>query len=454
MSDPRIPEYLKAVETLKDGSFQIELPCGFDDDIGRLGRALVDLGPAMEKKLGEIHTLLKITEKISSGRSLEEILNLVYDSFRAVIPYDRIGVALIEEAGATVRTRWGRSETSPQFFPPDYSAPLKNSSLQKVAETGRPRIINDLESYLSSHPESESTRLILKEGVRSSLTCPLIAEGKAIGFLFFSSRQRDTYRNPHADIFLLIAGLISEIIEKGRLHDSLLALNEQRSRILGMVVHDLRQPLSVIWGYLSYATDGRGVTRTETLSQLMRLAKKSCNSMIYLINDLLDIHSIEQGQLALVLQETDPAEFLKDFHMTHLPITQAADFEFTLTLDPDLPKVRMDANRIGQVLENLLSNAIKYSPFRTTISLRAENRENEAWISVADQGIGIPAKEIPSLFTEFGRGSAQPLHDEKSTGLGLAICKKLVQVHGGRIWVESAPGKGATFIFSLPALSS
>jgi GAF domain-containing protein len=126
----------------------------------------------------------------------DEVLGFVYESLQSLIPHDRIGVALIEDGG-TVRARWARSAASEIHLAADYSAPLEGSSLQQVIATGEPRILNDLEAYLADHPQSDSTLRIVREGMRSSLTGPLVARGRPIGFIFFSSLRRDAFEHEH-----------------------------------------------------------------------------------------------------------------------------------------------------------------------------------------------------------------------------------------------------------------
>jgi transcriptional regulator with GAF, ATPase, and Fis domain len=127
--------------------------------------------------------LQNLIVQANSGVELSEVLNRVYKSFRSLIPFDRIGLALLERNGAVLRARWGRSESTRICLKPGYAASIEGSSLRTIIETGQPRILNDLEDHLKAHPNSAATALMVEEGMRSSLTCPLIAMGKPIGFL-------------------------------------------------------------------------------------------------------------------------------------------------------------------------------------------------------------------------------------------------------------------------------
>ena len=214
LRDGRIPLYLEAIQRLKRGEYDLAVPVG-PDEIGRLGEALCDLASALGNRNREAQKLDQITARINAGLLLDDILENVYHDFRGVIPYNRIGFSLIENDGQTVRARWAKSDQPEIKLMKGYAAPLEDSSLQTILTTGRPRILNDLAEYLEQKPDSKSTRLIVAEGIRSSLTCPLIADGVPVGFIFFSSIQPNTYADAHVETFSRIAGQLSVIVEKG-----------------------------------------------------------------------------------------------------------------------------------------------------------------------------------------------------------------------------------------------
>ncbi len=248
MADPRILKYHDAVVTMQEGDFDISVPAGVDDEVARLGKALNDLARVLDNRFEEGEKLARVTERANAGLVLEEVLNFVYDAFRSIIPFDRIGLALIEDGGEVVRARWARSEATGIRLKEGYAAPLEGSSLQAILQTGEPRIINDLEIYLSEHPQSDSTRRIVQEGMLSSLTCPLIALRKPIGFIFFSSKKIHTYKDLHQELFLRIAGQLSMILEKSRLYQQVIELNRQlldaQSALEHRATHDV---LTEVW---------------------------------------------------------------------------------------------------------------------------------------------------------------------------------------------------------------
>ena len=450
MIDPRIVKYRDIADAMKQGIFDFEVPSGPEDAIGGLGKTLMELGHTLKKQFDQLHRLCQVTAQINSGLTLDEILNQIFESFESLIPYDRIGFSLLEENGQVLRNQWARSKTTQINLAPGYTAPMEGSHLQQIVETGQPRILNDLAAYLEKNPESESTRMIVEEGMRSSLTFPLIGMHHYIGFIFFNSMQSNVYQNAHVELFLQIAGQLSTIVEKSRLYQQLIELNQMKDRFLGIAAHDLRSPIAIIMNYLEYLLEGHPGKLTESQENILNKMHGVSEKMLNLVNELLDVNAIEAGRLELKREAIDLSRYLKECYEENLVLSKAKSIELVLDLAPNLPVMVMDPHRIEQVMNNLINNAIKFSYPNTTITLRARVEDQNVAISIQDQGQGIPSQEIDSLFTEFGKTSVRPTAGEKSTGLGLAIAKRIVELHGGRIWVESKVGVGSIFTFTLP----
>lgn len=283
MSDPRISRYREAVLAMKEGRFRLQIPQDGEDDVAALGSALANLGTTLEEQFEELNTLSKVTEKINAGLLLDDVLSYVFESFWPIVPYDRIGFALLEQDGTVVRTRWARSDAPVMKISEGYSAALEGSSLQQIIETGQPRILNDLKQYLAEHPSSDSTRLIVEEGMRSSLTCPLIAAGKPIGFMFFSSMEPYTFKDAHIEIFLEIAGQLSMIVEKARLYEELHQVN---NRLLDMATQDVQSRLSFMKSYLDLYLGGNLEKITDSRRATMQKLYAAAETMLELISEL------------------------------------------------------------------------------------------------------------------------------------------------------------------------
>ena len=226
MNENWVNQYRQAAEALRQGEYDICLPDDATGDLAELGEALRALAAAMKTRSEQAAKLAGINRKINEGLILEDVLTQVYESFFSLIPYDRIGFALLEDGKKLVRAHWARSEATEIELPIGYTAALAGSSLENVVNSRRPRILGDLEAYLREHPQSDSTRRIVAEGMRSSLTCPLLIKGQPVGFLFFSSMEPHAYSEEHQDLFLQIADQLALTLERSRLYGELLLLTE------------------------------------------------------------------------------------------------------------------------------------------------------------------------------------------------------------------------------------
>ncbi|MDX9703534.1 MAG: GAF domain-containing sensor histidine kinase [Candidatus Auribacterota bacterium] len=445
----RILQYINAVEDMIKGDCDVLLDVDKNDPVGKLGNSLIELGRKLKTQSQYIETITQLVEKINAGFTTSDILNHIFESFRPYIPYDRIGFSRINEENQTVTALWCRSYSDNVKLDVGYEARLANSTLQDIITTGQPRILNDLEEYLAKNPSSKSTRLIIEEGMRSSLTCPLIVEKKPIGFLFFSSCKPLTYANTHTELFMQLAGIISVTIEKAILYERLMELNELKNKFLGMTVHDLRNPIAIIKGFLDLLLLQ---DNSDYYTKVFDHIRGQADKMLSLIGDLLDITAIEAGKINIQKKQENIIDVVNDSVKTNRLISIGKNIEIQVDLSLDLPDVYIDKARIAQVMDNLISNAVKFSESGTVITIKVYLKDKSVCVSVADHGQGIPQSDLPKLFQPFSRIGVRPTGGEKSTGLGLAIVKKIIDLHNGSIEVESQPGIGTMVTFCLPAL--
>lgn len=179
-------------------------------------------GTALDMSPEQMAQILWLIEKIGRTVDLDQVLDLIFDNVRPLIPFNRIGLAFLQEPGQQVASRWVRSDR-PVLLGKDFVGDLRSSSLQTVLERRQVRIINDLAGYVAEHPASESTRLLVQEGMRASLTCPLIVRDRAVGFLFFTSIRPGAYNDAALHFYQSVAAQLSLVIEKARLYTELSA---------------------------------------------------------------------------------------------------------------------------------------------------------------------------------------------------------------------------------------
>lgn len=446
-----VPGLLELIESLSRGDYK-----GDDFDL-----ILLKLARDLHQRYMEIHRLDQITEHINAGLVLDEVLDNVYENFKEIIPYNRIGFALIDD-DETVSAHWSRSEGLERHLLDDFSTSLENSDLLGVLRAHEPQILNDLISDLARHPANRPTELLVKEGIRSMMTCPLIANGVPIGFIFFSSTEPNVYEDRHVELFQKIASRLSIIVEKGRLVSEILEheqsiesqnqelqhLNEMKNALLGMAVHDMRNPLNSIMMATQLMMDRDDLD--DNNRWLLGAVNERSEYMLRLINDLLDVSNIEAGKLTIEPQPVELGRFLSisALELNHMYASKGTTIEVVSELNPTLST---DPYRLRQVVENLLSNAVKYSPAGSTVTVTLAPQGDEWKISVADQGPGISPQEHEKLFKPFARLSTKPTGDESSTGLGLAITRRVVEALGGEIGMQDNEPTGSVFWFTLPA---
>jgi len=289
----------------------------------------------------------------------------------------------------------------------------------------------------------------------NSLLVPLKIHEEVRGFIYMEDARLTRKEDLH--LIHIMANQCASALENLNLYHNLEAankLNEKKNQFLGMAAHDLRNPLSGI----KMVTDMLMMSAKDRLQpdelELLSMAESLIKTATRLVSDLLDIAKIEAGKLELDIMPTNISGVIREsLEMNHF-LAESKQIALIFEADETFPDMMIDPGKIQQVLTNLISNAVKYSYPGTTVNVRLSKAdENKVMISVTDEGQGIPEDEITKMFQPFSRTSVQSTGGEESTGLGLVICKKIVEAHGGVIRVETKVGMGSTFYVSIPFLS-
>ena len=323
----------------------------------------------------------------------------------------------------------------------------------RTVATGEPTQIPDI------HDESYQTPLrdaIIRGGYRSLLVVPLLREEQIIGALAvirkipgpFASETVELLQTFSAQSALAIqnARLFREIADKGR---QLEIASRHKSDFLASMSHELRTPLNAILGFnemiLGQVYGEVPVDMQEPLADIQTSGKH----LLRLINNVLDLAKIEAGRMELFLQDYSVHDVVESVRSTLRPLAAEKGLEFVAVLPGDLPLAYGDSGRITQCLMNLAGNSLKFTK-TGKVEIAVATKGDLLVYKVADTGIGIPPDKLETVFAEFRQTDATIANEYGGTGLGLSISRKFVEMHGGRIWVESELGRGSTFIFEIP----
>lgn len=233
-------------------------------------------------------------------------------------------------------------------------------------------------------------------------------------------------------------------------NDRLEQIDQQKNHMLGMAAHDIRNPLGIILGYAKFLQVDAGPLLNNEHRAFLNAITQSSEFILGLVEQLLDISTIESGKLVIERASFDFAQLVTK-HVDLIGVLAARkNIRITLNVPREGAVLEADASKLEQVLSNLTTNAIKFSPPGTTITVRVKQTLTRVEFSVQDEGPGIPHEELDRLFRPFSTTSVQATNGERSTGLGLAIARRIVEGHGGEIAVDSMAGKGSTFHVSIP----
>lgn len=233
-------------------------------------------------------------------------------------------------------------------------------------------------------------------------------------------------------------------------NDQLVKSIDEKNHLLGIAAHDLRSPLATVSSYFNLLADEMRDNAVEGQEAIIKTINNQLNFMLKLITDVLSFAKVESGKLELKKREFNLISFLDNIIELNNLLADQKSIKISSRYDEKNVLVNADENKLKQVMNNLLSNAMKFSESNTSINIYVISKDTEVVVVVADQGKGIPQEELGNLFQPFTQTSVRSTAGEKGTGLGLVSVKKIVETHGGKIWVESQVGEGTQFYFTIP----
>ena len=440
--EPTTPETTRATADEAAGEAQ---PRFFD-----LYREPVGITPLTE---AERTVLRRVNQRVAALPTLDDVIDLLFERTAAIFPFDRLGLSFVEEGGRRVVSRYVRATYERVLLTKGYNEDLRDSSLERVLARGTPRIIDDLERYLAEHPGSRSTKLLVREGVRSSLTCPLIVEGRVVGFMFRSSRRPGAYTQHHVELQMALTERLSQAVEKAWRIEQLTAANRNYLEMLGFVSHELKSPVASMVTDARLLADGYlGELDERQKAKLERLITKG-EYLLDLVREYLDLARVEGGELHLSLQCGVP--LVESIVEPAVELVRAQIEAAGMSIVAELPAdggltADCDPSLLTIVLVNLLGNAVRYGRPGGKVRLTVAPHGKRLRMAVWNEGQGFTRAQRGRLFRKFSRLGTPATDQRRGTGLGLYNSWRIVQLHHGHIRADAQPGEWAEFTFEIP----
>jgi signal transduction histidine kinase len=437
------------------------------DEFNRMAKKLQEYTAGLEQKVEErtrelarsveqLRSLAEVGQAVNSTLDLEQVLTTIVTRAVQLSSADGGLVYELDEASGRLQPRAAIG------VPAEIADALANRPLTlaesivgRAAAAGAPVEIPDIVSdptYYTGRTKDTADAA----GMRALLAVPLLREDRILGGLLVSRNHAGSFPPETVDVLQTFAAqstlamqnarLFREIEVKGR---ELEIASRHKSQFLANMSHELRTPLNAILGYTELIVDRIYGELPEKVSEVLERVQKSGRHLLGLINDVLDLSKIEAGQLALAVDDYSFSDVVQSVVSAVGSLAAEKQLPLKVNVARDLPVGRGDERRITQVLLNLVGNAIKFTE-AGEVAVRVVNSGGAFVVSVTDTGPGIREEDQQKIFEEFQQSDSSSTKTKGGTGLGLAIAKRIVEMHGGRIWLESSPGKGATFFFSVP----
>ena len=395
-------------------------------------------------------SLLGIAAEISALESLDYVLERIVAEAATLLGMEKAQLLLFGENGLDTTVSVSAGNRTVRVA---HQQPWREQGLGGLAaSTGAPVWTADYTADPRfNHVAQEDA---WADGIYFAIAVPLQAGSRVIGVLYVGSASANQFEEEDVSLLLGFASHAAIAIENARLFseagkvEALRELDTLRSQLVSTVSHELRTPLAGIKAY-STALLRTDVKRSESMQrEYLSAIDLDCDRLTTLVEESLDVSRIRAGMPGLNREPLSPVGAIERAIAAIRPVAKRR--VIACEADPDLPPAWGDPERMQQVLGNLLSNALNYSKSPSPVTVSARLVGKDIRFAVADRGVGLRADEYERIFEPFYRGDGAKVGRVRGTGLGLAICKGIVEAHGGRIWVESEPGKGSTFYFTLP----
>jgi signal transduction histidine kinase/DNA-binding response OmpR family regulator len=464
-----------AAQQIGQGDFSVRVPVQKEDEISTLASAVNHMAAHLqesyanlERKVGErtqelsdtlqrLQALSEIGRAVNSSLDLQQVLSMTVAYAVQLSGTDAGAIYEFDEATQEFQLR------STYQMGEELIAALRQVRM-RLGDTlvGQAALHREALAVadILDNPSSPLRQVLERAGFRALLAVPLLHEDKVCGALVVRRRIPGPFQREMVDLLKSFATQSVLAIQNARVFRELeeqerqiVVASQHKSQFLANMSHELRTPLNSIIGFSEVLLDeSLGELTSDERQEFLGNILSSGRHLLMLINNILDLSKIEAGRLELQPEEFSMAEVITEALNTVKPLAAKKQITVEVVIDPALNTLLADRGKVKQILYNLLSNAIKFTPENRQVGVRASWGRGEISCAVWDTGIGIKQEDQERIFEEFHQLEATAARQYEGTGLGLALTKKLVELHGGRIWVQSALGEGSTFGFTLPVV--
>jgi len=407
----------------------------------------------LERSVAELKALSEVSQSVSSTLDLEKVLNNIVEhavklsktDAGTIYEYHEDEAVFVPMINFGVDAAFVHSMKEAKFGLGDGSVLGKSGETRSAIQVPN---LADIEDDRIDH--------VRRVGFKSVLAVPLLRKDKLIGSLVVRRTRSGEFPRETVELIQAFASQSAIALHNARLFQELEAKSRElrkadkhKSEFLASMSHELRTPLNAILGYTELILDDIYGAVPQKIREVIERLEKNGSHLLRLINDVLDISKIEAGQLELTLEPYALQETLHTVVTSLEPLAAEKNLRLTTRIAPHLPNGVGDHQRIAQVLMNLIGNAIKFTE-QGQVAVDIAMADNRFVVKVSDTGPGLSDLEKDDIFSEFYQVDRTGGQSRGGTGLGLSIAKRIVELHGGAIWVESTIGKGSTFIFALP----
>jgi len=420
-------------------------------EAARLFEQTQDSLSEQERLSNQLETVAQVSTAASTVLEVDALLQAVVDLTKASFSLYHAHVYLLDEARMRLYLRAGADQVGRLMTLEGREIDLNAESLvARAARTRRGIVENDVRKIVDFLPNP------LLPHTRSELAAPMVVGDRLIGVLDLQADRVDYFTEEDLNIHSMLASQIAVAVQNAILFaeqveasEKLREVDQLKSEFLASMSHELRTPLNSIIGFADVLLEGLDGDLNDRMEEDVRLIRDSGRHLRELIGDILDMSKIEAGRMELRYEEIDMRQMANDVIAMAAPLAEAKRLELYSNIGDDVDVVEADRTRLRQVMWNIIGNAIKFTE-RGHVSLNLQMSHNNLLVSIEDTGIGIKEENIPIVFEQFRQIDGNLNRSVGGTGLGMPITKKLVELHGGEIWIESTVGKGSTFWFTIP----